>query len=638
MSRDIRILSVMAILSLCLPTSAQAAAPEVPDVPEIESVLMHIPTGAMGYLVVNDMAALSDNIDSFLTALQIPMPVSQDLLGSLQDELMLGDGFHPNGGVAFVLLNTEAFGIDLIEYFKDNAVPDHESDDEIAEKTILPLVIFVAGDSVDGVFGNYPISDEDGLMVIEMDDDVLFAKLAGDYVALSPRADALQAALDAKQRLTDVLRDKQLALLTDAGAAVHMDLRVCRPMLKDALESFAEAMEEAAAMAAATGKESPGVDPVRVADAAVAFYGALLDQMSSITIRANVDETGLRFGETIAFEPDSALGKIVSAQGPTDGLLLDRLPDLPYFLAFGSSMSYSPEMAQMLQDLSNDFMTSLDIPEDVIQQTQGRQNDFYANVKSVQFVLGGGPVGSGTLGMSIVYVCEDAQAIKDAIAEQIKLATGMMAAMAESTPGGVPEFTHAANALAIGGVSVDKLTVDMPESNEPGMEDMDAVFGAMLGSDTLDILIAAPDNETLVFTLGGGEAMMTEALTVADGSGSILASGAVADAMAVVPDEAWCVGLFSLKGLGEVIATTMDAVTPGSAKHFPLKFMTVETPIVFFMESETATLYAEMVIPVEPLQDAFTSTMQAMMMAAQEGLEDDEDEIEEAPPQDDPGF
>ena len=630
MRRHLHVPFMVVLLSLCLPVTALADHPtsEPPKAVEVESVLTHIPTGAMGYLLIPNLAEFSDNLDGFIGALQMPVPVG-DVVGTAQMQMMLGEGFNPNGGLAVVLLDTQAFGIDLAELI---------GADE-AEEPVLPLVFFVPGDSIEGVFGNHPITAEGAFSKVDFMGEAVYAATKGDYVVLSPRTDALQVALDAKDTLASTLRPKQLASLAQTNAAVHMDIRVCRPVLKKALEKFAEEMEDAMAMSAASGMESPGMDPAQMAETAVAFYGALLDQTSALTIRAYVDETGIRFGETISFEPDSDLGKLVAAQGAPDGPLLDRLPDLPYFLAFGSNMSYSPEMIELFQNLGNKFVASLDVPEDVLTQMQARSNEFYSNVKSVQFVLGGAPKGSGTLGMSLVYVCEDAEAIKATVAEQIDLAKDMMAAMAEDAAGPLPELTHSADALTVGGVSVDRLTVDMPESDEAELEEMDAVFTTLLGSETLDILIAAPDKETLVFTIGGGEAMMAQALTVADGSGEILASDAVTQAMGEVPDDAWCVGLFNLKNLGEVIATTMEALEPGSTEFFPLMFMTSNMPIMFFAQSETHTLHADLVIPAAPIADAMQSVMQAMAMSAEDTMEDDgEPDDAEDVPEDDSGF
>ena len=178
--------------------------------------------------------------------------------------------------------------------------------------------------------------------------------------------------------------------------------------------------------------------------------------------------------------------------------------------------------------------------------------------------------GSGAMGVAIVFACDDAEKLRSLMAENMKLQQTIMAAAFPDAEGkAVWSFTHTKDAATIEGVAVDRIDIPLVGMDE-GQPEVRQQIEALFGSGELSLLIAAANDKTLVMTLGGGEAMMGQALKVAAGGGTIGSSKAVAAALADVPTDAMFVGVFSLKNFGAFVQTVMDKVVLPDADQFPL--------------------------------------------------------------------
>jgi len=641
-----------------------------PAFPDIEPVLKHLPADAAGFLVINSVQTLSDDFQAFVEALEAPVPMPGTLAEMIQGGMQLGEGFNPKGGLALVMLNPTAFDVDVFELMgakagfggpesmpmaDEPATMPGNDDPQMPAAASLPMVIFLPAQSVESIFGHLALTPEGDAMRLEMDEGgmVMFAKSKGDYVALSPRLDALNAALSSETPAATTLAAGQLSRLQDADVAMHMNMVVSGPIIKQGIEMFSGMINDMTAMAAAADPDAPQppMDMDAFMSGYVTFYGDLVDQTDSVTLCMDVGEAGLIVDELVNFKADSAWGKMLAVQEPSDKPLLNRLPSLPYVLAVGSDVSYNPETAALVHSMSEAFLSDPALREKFSEEALAKSFEmsekFYQNISAMQMVFGGMPEGAdGAMAMALVYECKDAAALRTLTAEQVDLQEDMINTMvAAETPEDEWVISYETDALSVAGHSVDRMRVGMPESMmQPEVSEMLTV---LFGQEELELLVAAPTNETFVMTFGGGQAMLGEALKTAGGTGPIAAAPLVAQTIeASVPADAWCVGLFSVKHLGEVVAAAMEAHEPGSAEYFPLKYMETDTPVTFFVRNEGPLMHAGLHVPAVTIRDAYVSSMQVsgeQTQAMMEEMEEDAEDAETAPsdeddPAEEPGF
>jgi len=605
--------------------------------PPVEPVLGHLPSESMGFLVVNSIQKLSDDVDAFVQAMNMPgMAGGPNLIAGLQMGAGLGEEFNPNGGFAIVMLDFETFGVDPSRLKLMPDMPMGFADEDPATASAeakeplgpadLPIVAFVPGKSIEGVFGNHPMTQDGDQVQVEFEGQTLFAATKGGYVVLSTRADALAAALAAQP-----LAANQQAKLAGSDVAVHVDMARCSPIVQDMMQQFADVFEHMPTTAPAGAPAPPEEmqqQMQRMMKGYVGFADYLLDQVEAITMHVDIGEKGIHLGQTVAFVPDSTMGKIMAAQtGPSGESLLDRLPSLPYVAAFGAAFTQTDEINTLTQKVNEMFFSALDLDQELTEKLLAQANRFNDEVelRGTQFVIGGTPEAApGALGVSIVYLCDNAAAMQGLMAEQVEFQTEFLNALSDETEVEAQwTITYEPGAATVAGVSADRMRIGLPGTED--IEEFGEVMTDVLGSEQIEVLVAPADAQTLVVTVGGGEAMLAEALTVADGSGPIAADPAVADALSAVPDDAWCVGVFSLTNVKDVATDLMAAVgEPEQADMFPLKYMTVQTPVVFYMASDEAALNLGLTVPAAMIGDAMQSSMQVMMEAMQQQMEAEE--------------
>ncbi|HDZ20849.1 hypothetical protein LCGC14_0125180 [marine sediment metagenome] len=622
MRRYRSLVTCLCVLGICAVATAQIAATEptetAPAPPPAEPVIGHIPADAAAFVVINNVQTFSEDLTAFIAAiddsLQMPWLMMAQML------LQLGEGFNPDGGLAVVLLDPAAYGVDLFAdidsgmeteteefVFVDGEVVTEGEDASVEvedDTNIWPVVVFIPGTSVEAVFPAATASPGE-LHRVQTPLGKMVATTKGSYVVLGLRADALEAVLKVGPTLADQLSKTELADLSEAGVALHLNMKVFGPIVRQKMaELFANTQEMMAASGAPAGYNAD------MLDASMRMYGYLLDQLDAVTVRLKIDATGAKLGETIRFSPASDLGKVLAAYKSSPLQPLDRLPDLPYVFALASHIDYSDQIATMSKAFSDMFLHTPEgetlVPADVLKKSEEMGKQFYEQVSDVQFVFGGAPEGAGAMGVAVVLTCDDAEKLRSLMAEHMKLQqTIMEAAFPDAEGKTVWSFTHTKDAATVDGVSVDRIDIPLPgmDAGEPEVrQQIEALFGG-----ELSMFVAAANDKTLVMTLGGGEAMMGQALKVAAGGGTIGSSKAVAAALADVPTDAMFVGVFSLKNFGAFVQTAMAELDVPDADQFPLKYMQSDTPVVLFAQTDQAALDINLVVPIEVIQDAVAS-------------------------------
>ena len=93
---------LLPLVSVCL----LAGAARAQDAPKAQPILTCLPADTMAFVVVNDVQGTTDRVDAFMATTGLDaLTIGEGLpiLELIKLQAMLGDGFNPNGGCAFVI-------------------------------------------------------------------------------------------------------------------------------------------------------------------------------------------------------------------------------------------------------------------------------------------------------------------------------------------------------------------------------------------------------------------------------------------------------------------------------------------------------------------------------------------------------
>lgn len=559
-----RLTRVLLVLLSALVLSAGASA---------QSVVDELPAGAMGYLVVNDVGALTDNIDGFLEDIGVGEMVAQQMpdgvLESIREELELGEGFNADGGFAVVVMDFQQFGFDVTKMMPDAATQ--------SAPEIPPFAIWVPGSSIDGLFAETETREIDGRTAIMTPGPPLFALQRGGHVVLTLRPDVLDAIENGGGSAATALKASEKQIIAESDIAAYVDMRMAAPVFDKFIQM---SQDELAAGSPGAGPFGPGMDAESM-QRMLGWWRKMLPQLEGLVVSGRFVDEGVVLDQLVSYAPDSTLGRIVNAYESVQTGLLDRLPDMPYVLAVGArGRSSDPQLEnKFIEDYLEmlvDVLPGDQLGDEGMAKLKRIATGMNEQVDSVQFVGGGAPDAGGVFSIGAVMHCKDADATGEMLREAVGFSEDCIKAIVPPGEAEGLEIVHTADALTIDGTSVDTMEIvdpdmeDMPESEK---EEMTAVMGEA----KVQLRFAKPDANTVVMTLGGADEFMSEALTVAAGGGSIPGQPGTQAAMKYMPADASSVVLFNLKNLGTVIQRGAEAM--GAAETMPPLNFTADTPI-----------------------------------------------------------
>ncbi|MGC9454815.1 MAG: hypothetical protein ACP5HU_08105 [Phycisphaerae bacterium] len=559
--RPTRLLLVLLVaMGLCAGASAQ-------------SVVEQLPAGAMGYVVVNDVRALTDNVDTFLADIGLGEMVSQGmpegLLAFLKEEIELGESFNADGAFAIVLMDFQQFGFDAMKLMPGGQM---ESPSDTP-----PFAVWVPGNSIEGLFADFETDVIEGRTVSMTPGPPLYALQQGGHVVLAMRQDVIDAIENGGGSAATVLNDSEKKVLADSHIAAYVNMRTAGPVLDKFLEV---SQEQLAAGQAGPGMGGPPMDPEGMRKM-LGWYRRILPQLEGMVFSGRFVDEGLVVDQLVRYVPDSMLGRIVNAYQPVQAGLLDRLPDMPYVLALGSRGTSSEpqlenEFIREYLEILVDVLPGDKLGDEGLAELQRIVTSMKEQVDSVQFVAGGGPEAGGIFSVGAVMQCKDADATGGMVREAIGYVEDFIKAVAPPGEAEDVEVRHTAAAETIGGTSVDIIEITDPEMQDmPDYEKEE--MAAVLGEAKVQFRMARPDANTVVVTFGGADAFMSEVLTVAGGGGDIPEQPGTQAALKYMPADANFVALLNLKNLGTVIQK--GAETLGAAEMLPPLNFTADVPI-----------------------------------------------------------
>jgi len=613
---------VLVVASAASAAMAQAAPPAAAAKPAAKPILDQIPAGALGYVVINNVKAATDNVEKFMGKIGLGQMFGQEQPGAvlrmLQTQAMLTDGFNPNGGAAAVMLDPEQFGVNLLQMIgmgEPGAEPP-------AEPPKLPFVLFVPGSSVKGVFGTYETASAGTYTRVKLEVGDMFAGESAGYVLLSPNAKALDAVIAAPKKASAELSAEHRALLARSDVGIHINMKIVAPIFNKLTMQFEKQLAAMQQMMEMMGEAeegqpapaAPGMEMMGLVGPAMTFYRQLFAQMDSVTCGIRLAETGVVLEEMVSFVPGGTFDKALAVYKAAGKPPLDRLPNLPYALALGAVMpegGMMDELNRLSQEML-DKMLALPVMAKLSEQTRARVKtltaEYNAQLTGMQIVVGGPTPGSGVFGLSIVLRCKNAATLKKLLAEEVALGDEIIKLLIQDPQIQKLKLTYDKAVDSVGGVSVDSITVSHPKLAELS-EEKRGTMTRVLGEDKIRLLVASADDTTVVVTFGGGKPFLVEALKAATGGGTILAGPQVAQVLKQMPTNCSMLMLVNVGNLFDVIAKAMKAVEPDEVLPISIK---CKTPVAFGGGVSGKSAHMVMYVPNELIKE-IVGAFQAMM-------------------------
>ncbi|MCD4823349.1 MAG: hypothetical protein K8S55_01975 [Phycisphaerae bacterium] len=579
-----------------------AAAPQKPvgpdpNQPKAESVFKHIPADCLGFAVapnLKDLLAQSETFAGQIGLGEMLKSLPGGLLPMIAMPLGLGEGYNPNGGVAVVVPDLEKCGFDIEKAIAGNNPGE------------FPFVVLLAGKSVKAVFPQMATKGKDGKTTVMLAGKPMHTAQVGQYVALSPNAKAL-AIVVAK---TTALPKAHVALLNKSAVGIHVNMKAYAVFVKKVMKAQEKQM---------AGR------PMRMGGMSGLFAmqqgmmkNALgqLDQMGGASIGLRFVKTGMMMDVMADVAPGSNMAKMMAKFKPTAKPLMNRLPNLPYCIAGGSTMPGVKDQAMVAQfvDMVTNLlaMGEMKMTDDFKTRMTKLIADLSEQVTGMQMVVGA-PKNKGLFGAAMVIECKDAEKTKALINKKALLITELV----QKTIGlkekdvATLEFKYTKGVETVAGTSVD--TIEVIHENLTTLEDDEKQeLLDVLGEDKIRILIAQVDPKTLVVTVGGSKEFLAEAITAARKGGTINKDAGVIAARKMLPRELVRVVVISPDNVFTTVQAGMNKMGQPSMLPADFKFEG-KTPIIMGGTVKGNMAIGAVYVPSSAVKDIY-NWAQSMMM------------------------
>lgn len=589
---------------------AQEAPPTMPagpdpNQPAAESVYKRIPADCMGFIAAKNLNGLLENITVFADQIGMGEQIKQTggLLPMMAMMLQLGEGYNPNGGVAAVLLDFEKCGIDVDEMLRGQAgqIPP-------------PLVILLAGKSIETTFPTQAQKAEDGTMTVMLpmgDLPPMQAIQVGDYIAMSPNPQAL-ALMKTGKSVAEALPPEQKKVLADSDVVFHENLVTITPFIRKMVASAEKKAQAAAEDSAPVMMEEQLMG--RMMDPIV----DMLDDILSLSYGLQFVDDGMMILCAEDFKAGSKLGNLVQAYKPSDKPMMNLLPNPPYVLAGGMEYTHDPEYSKIMMKMLEMLLAlgDLEMPADLKERMLALSDKMGKDVNAVQFI-GCAPKGKGVFGLGMVVACNNADETKALLPQKVELLTELIqktVAVKEEDLADL-SFTYQENVDTIDATVVDAIVVDskeLQELDDDEKKEMTDVFTEA----QIRFLLAKADDKTLVVTLGGGKEFLATSLQAARDGGTIASDPGVARALAKLPSRRVAVMVFSPKNMFDAVQAGMKKV--GEESDLPEGFaFESSVPMALSSTVQGTTVLGTMYIPSSSVKDIVAWAMAEAASAAE---------------------
>ncbi|MCE5327395.1 MAG: hypothetical protein ABFD92_18415 [Planctomycetaceae bacterium] len=620
---------VLAVLLTAVAGYAQdAPAPAPAPKPKAEPVLGHVPAGAMGFIVINHVGNLLQSADDLAGEWGIELGPKQPgrMVALVQGMAQLGPGFNPNGGFAAIMLDPTEFGVDLSEMMGLKPPAPAAEGAAPAEKPGVPWVMFIPGQDVAQVFPGYERTAAGKYTRVELRMGSVLATQAGGYIAISPSEKVLAAALSAKKMVLDEMPADQGKFIQASAMAIHMNMKIASPqvnqMIKMQEDQMRAMMGEGSPMPPEAAASMQGILSI------MPLYREMLSSADSLTLSLRVEPTGMLGEALVAMSPDSRFTKMLTVyQAAADvPALLNRLPNLSYAGAFGvKGGAFTPETEKIANDVNEVMLNNPAIAKlgpEYKAKVKANTMVMQRQMKEVQVVAGQAPpAGKAALGIGAAIVCDDSAVLKAALIEYASLMEAQINAMSGDKPADQkPKIIHQKDAMKVGDLSVDVIEIVPPKSDPDDTAKEQAQSQAILGEKQIRILLAAPDKNLVVASLGGGTEMLTQAIQTAKAAnGTIGKSPADAESLKYMPANPFMAMLVHVPN-GSKLIQSIEKITEPENTQKKVQLV-VATPIAFASAIKGVNVHSSLYVPRAVIKEIVSVARAQAEAATRPGVE-----------------
>ncbi len=629
MSKRIGCVAVVSVLLAGLSATFAQEAPPARRLPLAGDVLKHIPAGCMGFIVVKNVEDFTDKIDGFIKAIS---PEGQSLLpekvlDKIRQAAKLGEGFNANGGFAVVMLDPQVYGVDIVEMIageKKATAPG-----ETPKKEPLPplvLIVPTTDKTLTNMLANYnPVKEGNYVKIQKAGASTpMYCMVAGNYAMIGPNLKAVQNMAGGVRRpvITKLsATDKAVILRNDISGWINIKMvapiaNAAMTKMEKEIKKTEEIMAEAENRGGPRRSSGPFGSGMAMQKTMVGNFPGfkeIIKQLDDVSFGLRITKDGIMVEGRCSYLPDSIMGKALSLYRPMAGSLLNRLPSMPYVVAFGARNEPKMPKAFNIKQIKNvlDNEPFKDLTPEAKAKCLKVWLELDEQIESIQVYAGGITTGTGQVGAVCVLECKSAEKVKALLADGTTVATEVIKGIDEREIKKLAVKYHKA-LETVGARKVDVIDIDHPELLRMGENDRQKMK-AILGEDKVRLLITAVDKKTLVITIGGSKSLLVEALKTAKGTGTLPANPSIIRALAKLPKKRTAVVLYNVGNIFKIITNISAAI---GEEMPPIPPIVADEPLAGSISIEGTDISAAGYIPISTVSEvvkAYMAMMQAMM-------------------------
>jgi len=620
-----QVLGYCAVCAVIFTAASAQTKPAAPKVPAAANVLKRIPAGSMGFVVINNVKASTDALDTIMQETGLAAVLADEMpegtLKAIIKAIPLGEGFNPNGGVAVAMLDPAKFGINLPKLIIDKAKgtksarPATTASAKAAPATQpkdikLPLLIILPGKDISKVLGKrYNVTKGKPCTTVALPPGPMSAAQVGDYIVLSPNPAAIKAVVGVKKSAADELTPQQAKQLASAHIGCFINMKITGPFVNKlirGMELLVEAHKEG--LIGDSGIPTDLMDILVVMKPAMPQFRATIAQMNALIITGRVAKTGVVFNAATDWDPASEFGKILAAAKPNKAKPLAGLPNMGYVMAFGSSAPIRKEKVQTQVKMIQALLDKADkktLPAEFRPRITKLTTEITGQITNMKMAFGGvAPNASGVMSIGIMLKCKDATKLKGLLAQATQLVDEIIQKNVKNPGDKRVKLTYKAKALTVEKLSTDVIELKPPSEEPTGVAGhVMQTFMVMFGEDGINFRVTATDKKTIVATFGGGQDTLSAWIkSVKANKDTISTLQAAADAMKHMPRNPNVLMFFNASNYFEMMVNGMQLMGGGRGGAVPFQ-ITCKTPIAFGAGHAGTTQHMALFVPKQLIED-----------------------------------
>ena len=568
------------VLAVCLAMAATTPARATEDVLDV------VPGDAIGFLVVNRLAATDAKIQQTAQQMGLP-PIGPWTMFKAKGRIK--EGLDEERSAAIV------------------AIPAEDPASKPAVLVFLPVSDFQK------LIEPFEPDDPTATIVRVQgaNGSALVAKLAGYAVATEPKhRPVLEKVLDCKKPAAADLAFLRPWLCGQevAGVLTVHGVKLACAKVQQGLEAAREGMKPLG------GEENPAAAGLKIYEK---LFAMAAEQVTSVAIGGQIDAEGvLRVTSRTRFIGGAAWGGSGRSESARRDLLAG-LPGGPFVVAVGGVLheSASEGMMQFWTDVMKATPNLYGISPEKADQLMELSRDSMKGMRGMSLMLGVGEPGDPLYGsMMFALTSDDARAYMATYEEQVR-------AMNELFKDSSSPFLSGMEVERIDVDGTPGLKIEMAMPEPPGMGDvpqfagmMEKIFGP---GGKMRIFIAAADEHTVVAAYTS-EKTLRRCLEAVKGSQPLLAADeGVAKTAALLPPEAPWVGYWSPRGTIDFANQAISMFAPEGEAQFKLPQFAATPPVGLAVTTSPNEIQTCLVVPAEAIQAIGTYVKEVQKMIAE---------------------